>query len=421
MPKLYVIGFGFKPFEDKTKKILYDSDFILASERLFDFFTELKEYEKVKDKVKVINNVDRTFEFIKSNPNAEIVILASGDPLFYGIGRRAVEEVGKDSVTILPDLSSIQVAFARIKESWDNAFLMSLHGGPDPNKRRKMTYEITELPRLIKKYQKIAILTDKENNPTNIAKALLNSNELKEDEKNKLKIFVCEKLGYPDEAIIEGTPFDISQGQFRNPNLVILLNKNLAFSNPDSDIVFGIREEEIIHSDGLITKDEIRAITLHKLELTANGVFWDIGAGSGSVSIEVAKLCPKVKVYAIEKNLTQVENIQKNIERHKTSNVKIIPAEAPSALTGLPKPDRAFIGGSGGKIEEIINHLTEIFVKVIVINAATIQTLNKALSSLQGAGYEIEACQINVSRMRKIGKSNYFSALNPVFVIKGKK
>ena len=138
MNKIYIIGIGYKPLDKRAQEIIAGSQIILASKRLFEVFKGYEEYEAVKDKVKVINNVDETIAFIKSlSPNSQfpnIVLLASGDPTFFGIGRRAVREFGKDAVEIIPDLSSIQIAFSRIKESWDDAFLMSLHGGPDPEK-----------------------------------------------------------------------------------------------------------------------------------------------------------------------------------------------------------------------------------------------------------------------------------------------
>ena len=138
MSKLYVIGIGYKPLDKRAREIIAGSQIILASKRLFEVFKGYEEYEAVKDKIQVINNVDETMKFIHSSlitrHSSLITLLASGDPTFFGIGRRAVREFGKDAVEIIPDLSSIQIAFSRIKESWDDAFLMSLHGGPDPEK-----------------------------------------------------------------------------------------------------------------------------------------------------------------------------------------------------------------------------------------------------------------------------------------------
>lgn len=425
MLKLYVIGIGYKPFNQETREIIHSAEFILASERLFDFFMESEEYHKVKDKVKVINNVDETFNFIKAKitenslAQKNIVLLASGDPLFYGIGRRAIKELGKDAVEIIPDLSSIQAAFAKIKESWEDALLMSLHGGPDPCKRRHMPFEISDIPSLVNTHKKIAILTDKQNNPSEIAKTLTLSGC------HNIKMFVCEKLGYPDERITEGLPSEIGRLVFAHPNLAIILNDTNFFTNAlqkDMDnVLFGLSEDDIIHSEGLITKDEIRAVTLHKLRLMNKGVFWDIGAGSGSVSLEAARHCPELKIYAIEKDPQQIQNILDNKIKFKADNIQLVKGAAPKAFEGLTYPQRVFIGGSGGRLEEIIKFIANISVDIVVINAATIETLNKAVKSLQQSDYDLDVVQINVSRMKKIGEGNYFSALNPVFIIRARK
>lgn len=226
MAKIYVIGIGYKPLDKRERKVIYDSAFILSSSRLLEVFKRYGEFRKVKERVLVIDNVDETIEFIKSrigNQRARsliITILASGDPLFFGIGRRVINEFGKDRVEIIPDLSSIQIAFSRIKEPWDNAFLMSLHRGPDPKKRKSLKYEIKDIPVLLERHKKIAILTDIENNPAEISKVLITSPITSE---LPSLIFVCERLGYPDEKITKGTPEDIAGMSFLSPNVVIIL------------------------------------------------------------------------------------------------------------------------------------------------------------------------------------------------------
>lgn len=439
MSRLYVIGIGYKPLEKKAQEIILNSEIILASNRLFEVFKGYEEFEAVKDKIKVINNVDETMEFIKSqisNFKSQIVLLASGDPLFFGIGRRAVREFGHDIVECHPDLSSIQLAFSRIKEAWDDAFLMSLHGGPDPEKRRRLPYEINDIPFLLQKHNKIAILTDKENNPTNIAKELLKPSAIPRFHDSALKIYICERLGYPDERVTEGTPEEIAKLTFKEPNVVIIVQRgpqkiedflgweqsNRAAEQQEREEIFGLTEDEIHHSRGLITKDEVRAVTIHKLRLPQKGVFWDIGAGSGSVSIEVAKLNPQLQIFAIEKDKEQVENIKKNKVAFNAQNIKIIEGTAPDAIKSLPAPDRVFIGGSSGKLKEILNFISDIMKSgTMVINAAQLETLNEALSILKDRNFKIDVTQLNVSRMKAIGEGNYLSALNPVFVIRGER
>lgn len=419
--KLYVIGIGYKPLDTKAREIILSAGVILASTRLFEVFKGYDEFESVKDRIKVINNIDETIEYIRAQlvqsqdlsitkspnlliPQSPIVLLASGDPMFFGIGRRAVREFGKDTVEIIPDLSSIQLAFSRIKEPWDDAFLMSLHGGPDPEKRRRLPYEIKDIPSLLKRHHKIVILTDKENNPSEIAKALKGREEY--------QVFVCERLGYPDERIISGRPEEIVDLQFRDPNVVII-KKGL----PDPFQLFGLKEEEIFHSRGLITKDEIRAMLIHKLRPSGEGVFWDIGAGSGSVSLEMAMLSERIKVFAVERDPEQIGHLKANRERYGVF-FEIIEGEAPYCLSNLPPPDRVFIGGSGGRLKEIIEFVDRTLVSgIVVVNAITIETLNTALNFFQERPYLVEVVQVNVSRLKDLAGKRYFSTENPVFII----
>lgn len=427
--KLYVIGIGYKPLDKKAREIILNSSVILASKRLSEVFKGYDEFEEVKDKVKVINNVDETINFIHSllithHASHPIVLLASGDPMFFGIGRRAVREFGKENVEIIPDLSSIQLAFSRIKEPWDDSFLMSLHGGPDPEKRRRLPYEIKDLPWLIETYPKIAILTDKENNPSKIAEFLSSAFSLKP---SALKIYVCERLGYPDERITEGTLQEISSLTFVEPNVAILIRaaeqqSSRAVATTTEEIKFGLTENDISHSRGLITKDEVRAIAIHKLRLPQKGVFWDIGAGSGSISVEVARMCPKMKVYAIERDEEQINHIVENKKRFDVYNIEIISGEAPDVLEGLPLPDRVFIGGSGGKLRDIMHFIDEKMATCIVVfTVTTLETLNMAIDLLKEKGYALDVIEVNISRLKPLGTGHRLSSQNPVFVITGMK
>ncbi len=243
MVKISVIGISFRPLDEKAKRILLKSRHILINDRLLEIFKGYDEYDQVKDKVKVINNVDETIDYIRTQitehrtQNIEymhknslgsefcalssgIVLIAEGDPLFFGIGRRVIDEFGKENVEIYPDLSSMQVAFSRIREPWGGAFLISLHGGPDPEKRRKLEYEVNDIPSLLEKHDKVGILTDRENNPVEIAKILSSSVSAS---KFSVVMYVCERLGYPDERIIQGKPEDIAGMAFYTPNVVIIM------------------------------------------------------------------------------------------------------------------------------------------------------------------------------------------------------
>ncbi|MGO9611896.1 MAG: precorrin-6y C5,15-methyltransferase (decarboxylating) subunit CbiE [Dissulfurispiraceae bacterium] len=429
MSKIYIIGIGYKPIEKKARAIILGSDIILASGRLFDAFTMYDEFEAVKDKVKVINKVDQTMDFIRAEmanhriPSQIITLLASGDPMFFGIGRRAVNEFGKDTVEIIPDLSCIQLAFSKIKETWDDALLMSLHGGPDPAKRRRLEYELKDLPLLLSKHSKIAILTDRENNPTSIARHILSSPHF-DHRPAALKMYVCEKLSYADEELKEGTPQDIASMSFSEPNVVIIQNMDIPKKNEKNnvkrDICFGLTEKEILHSRGLITKDEVRAVVIHKLRLPHYGVLWDVGAGSGSVSVEVSRVQPGLRVFSVEKDEEQLKNLNENKLRFNATNIEVIKGSAPEVLKDLPPPDRVFIGGSGGNLEKIVSSIAgTLYSGVVVIAAVTLETLQSAIQLLQNKGFDVDISEVSISRFKMTAGKQHIHALNPVFVIRG--
>jgi len=410
MKRIFIIGIGYKPLDKKIVSILKESYVILASDRLMEVFSHYKEFSEFKGKIKVINtDVSKIIayikNFLKNFSNDKLSLLASGDPMFFGIGKRIIKEFGKNIVEIIPDLSCIQLAFSKIKESWDDAHLISLHG-----KAINRRYELNDLPILVKNYKKLAILTDKQNSPTSIAKVLLETNE-------DLSMYVCERLGYYREMIYFGTPKEFAKKEFLHPNLVIVINKNFL----KKEIVFGLQENEIKHLNGMITKDEIRAVVLHKLRLPMKGVFWDIGAGSGSISLEAAKISPLLKVYAIEKNPKQIEIIEKNKFLIGIKNIEIVNAEAPEFLNGLPEPDRVFIGGSSGKLEEIINFLYKKGVSIIVLTITTLENLQQATKLLEKNYKEVDISEIIVARSKSVGKKRYLKAMNPIFVLRVRK
>jgi precorrin-6y C5,15-methyltransferase (decarboxylating), CbiE subunit/precorrin-6Y C5,15-methyltransferase (decarboxylating), CbiT subunit len=413
---LYVIGIGYRPLDKEAGEIISSCDVVIASKRHMD---RVKSEElRVKSFVS-ISPLEEALGFIRENlKRKKIAVLASGDPLFFGIGRRLLEELGRERVEFIPAVSSMQLAFAKIKEPWDDAFLMSLHGVADPEKRRR-PYDITDIPFLLQRHNKIAILTDKENNPATIAKEILKSSAFSLQPSTS-KMFVCERLGYHDEKITEGSPEVIVAMSFPEPNVVIIQQESEVTSHK-SEVRFGLTEGEISHAKGLITKDEVRAVTIHKLRLPQRGVFWDIGAGSGSVSIEVARLFPELKVFAIERDGEQIRYLKENKIKFGAANIEIVKGEAPEFLKNIPLPDRVFIGGSGGRLEELLRFIDKLPTRIVVINAATIETFNKAMEKLNELNFTADAIQLSVSRLKLIGDGNYFSAFNPVFVIKGER
>lgn len=421
MPAINIIGIGYRPLDRKASAALLASTVVLVSNRLMEVFPSYAEYATVQDRLKIINNVDDIMDFMATtialDSDANIGLIASGDPMFHGIAKRTLSRFGPRIVEIMPDLSAVQLASSRMKESWDDALLISLHGGPDPAKRRKLPYELEDVPHLLVRHRKLFILTDRQHTPALIATTLAGSPACKNV---LITMHVCEQLGYPTEQITTDSPAALTGKTFRDPNIVAvhLTGQNLASPAP----VFGLREATIAHSRGLITKDEVRAVSLHKLSLPPAGVVWDIGAGSGSVSLEIARLAPELAVYAIEKDAEQLVHIRANRAAFGAVNIEPVAGTAPEVFAALPSPDRVFIGGSSGRMSEILSHVAGHMAHgIIVINAAQIETLHAALAGLKNSGFQIDTCQVNVAKMKELGEGHALDAQNPIFVIRGER
>jgi precorrin-6B C5,15-methyltransferase / cobalt-precorrin-6B C5,C15-methyltransferase len=435
MGKLVIVGIGYKPLDDRARKALDETSFILGSRRLCEVFQRYPEYQEWGYKIKRIDSVDATMAFIRKTLNSKsngIVLLGSGDPLFYGIGARSIREFGKENVELIPDMTSLQIAFSRIGQPWDEALLISFHGGPDPEKRRRLRYDLQDLPKLLIDHDLIGILTDKDNGPSAISRHLVTAFR----EHSRLTIYVGEEMGYPGERITQGTPEEVARMSFVHPNVVIIAGNGVApksfcnaptedlkhLSSLDSAPRFGLREGDFSHSRGLITKDEVRAVAIHFLRLPEQGTFWDIGSGSGSIAIEAARLFPHLTVYAIEKNEDNLSHIERNRAVFRVSNLTVVTGEAPESLTNLPSPQRVFVGGSGGRMKAIADLLDATMPKgVVVINATAIETLGEAVESLENKGFDVTISQISVARSKPVGSHTYLAGLNPVFVIAGER
>ncbi len=442
--KLTLVGIGYRPLNARAQVIVKSAKVLLTSSRLLDVFKRYNEYEAVKNRIKVISSVPETIVYVKKwfshsalrNPRPELgskaphsaldslVLLASGDPFFFGIGRRMVEEFGNERIEIIPDLSSMQEAFARINAPWDDAFCISVHGGPDIAKRRALPYEVGDIPQLVERYGKLAVLTDRENNPNVIAQVLKSAIR---NPQSEIVLRVCERLGYPDERVWTGTVGVAAGMTFADPNVVIILktgdrSQESEVRGKTTEAIFGLREEELAHRDGMITKDEVRAVSIHKLRLPARGLLWDIGAGSGSVAIEAARIAPGLTVIAVERDEEQVARIRSNTMKLDVRNLQIVSGPAPEALADLPAPDRVFIGGSGGNLGDIVKLVKEkMSTGIMVINAVTLETLNDSLTSLERNGFSVEVSEVSVSRSKIVGGKRLMNALNPVFIVTGRK
>jgi precorrin-6Y C5,15-methyltransferase (decarboxylating) len=338
----------------------------------------------------------------------DVMVLASGDPLFYGIGRTLLDRFGPEKVNFHPALSAVQLACARFKLPWDDLVLLSLHGREPGSMAGRI------LP-----HNKVMLFTDHRNSPDRIAAILLQTLRKYGDEKRqkKIRVRVAENLGTRDEKLTTGSLSEIAETRF-GPLNMMLVEQDLPVMNLP---VFGLQEGEIIHSRGLITKDEVRAVILHCLRLPARGVFWDVGGGSGSISLEAARLAPELSIFTIEKKQEGQENIRRNIVHYNRYLMHLIAGEAPDALAALPDPNRVFIGGSGGCLAEIIHHCAARLVKggVLVASAVLKTTAEQAPELMREKGLKVSVRTVHVSR-REIPAAKE-KQLNPITIITGKK
>ncbi|WP_421656893.1 precorrin-6y C5,15-methyltransferase (decarboxylating) subunit CbiE [Leptothermofonsia sp. ETS-13] len=301
-----------------------------------------------------------------------IAILTSGDPLFFGLGRLLLEEFPAEQLIFHPHLSSIQLAFSRIKLPWHDVRFVSAHG--------RSLDELTQA--LHQGAEKIAVLTDGTNTPGAIAD-LVRALDLPVC----YKFWVCENLGGANERIVEAShPHMLQSQEFAPLNVVIL--QRLATSERSLDLtalpLLGIPDQAFLSfSDRprLMTKREVRVQILGELALQPSQIVWDIGAGTGSISIEIARLCPASKVYAVEKTAIGSALIEKNCLRFQVNNVISIHGTAPETLETLPQPNRIFIGGSGGHLTPILDFCGERLASGgrIVLALATLEHQSEAL------------------------------------------
>ena len=401
-----IIGMGLSP-KDLTAahlKLIKEAEILIGGKRHLDFF---KDYPALrKDISKDIKGIIKYIKDRMENSGKSIVVLASGDPLFYGIGSLLINSLGKENVCIYPNITTIAGAFSRIKESWQDVCILSIHG---------RFCEETFLGAFLQN-DKIALFTDPVKNPSWIADFLLKKGV------TNFKMCVFERLGTDSEKISWHTLTDAASSQFSEPNLVVL--KRIFFeTGQTSSLYTGMPDECYFHQNGLITKAEVRAVTLSKLRLSSGHILWDLGAGSGSVSIEASLFITKGNIFAVERNPDRIEQIKKNKKKFGVTNLKVIDATLPDGLDNLPEPDRIFIGGGGKNLEKIIRSAAR-YLKpggIMVINAVLIQNIESAINTIAYLKFKPDIVQVQINRGQDMPWGKRLEAQNPVWIISGKK
>ncbi|MES9682004.1 precorrin-6y C5,15-methyltransferase (decarboxylating) subunit CbiE [Gottfriedia acidiceleris] len=372
------------------EKWINESELLIGGKRQLSFFPEF-----AGEKMAIEGGLNSLVERLQSETR-NVVILASGDPLFYGIGSYLSSKIDLD---IYPYISSIQLAFARMKERWQDAYFTSVHGR-----------SIKGLAQRVDGKKTIAILTDTENSPNKIAQYLLSFGM------TEYEAFVGENLGSDQERCRWFALDEMKDEEFSPLNVVILKKKG---ESPHWPI--GIDDSEFLQrkpDKGLITKKEIRTLSISALRLKEDSTVWDIGTCTGSVAIEAAKIAREGQVFAIEKNEGDLENCKQNLAKFRV-DATLVHGKAPEGLETFSDPDAVFIGGTAGGMEDILDICCSRLKACgrIVLNAVTIENLSEAMLLFKERGYETNMTLAQISRSKPILNLTRFDALNPIYII----
>ena len=349
------------------------------------------------------------------------VVLATGDPLCHGIAPYLASRLCIEALDILPNLSTLQLACARLGLAWQDARIVSVHArdagewqtGAPPS------HGLYALAQALRAHDRLLVLTSPDNTPARIARLLL-----AEGLGDAFAMAVAENLLQPDERVhAQLTVQEAASGTFAPLNVVVLWRLQ---PRPDP-VLLGLPDGAFHQRQpdkGLITKQEVRAVSLARLQLRRDSTVWDIGAGSGSVGLEAARLCTAGHVYAIEKNEGDHAIAGRNHAAFGVSNYSLFHGRAPEGLDAWPDPDAVFIGGSGGELAGLIGLILGRLRTGghLVMNFVTLENLATATAALAAAAdtdpaLQWDVLQLQAARSRPILHMHRMAAENPVWIV----
>ena len=399
------IGTGLGDLGPNAIEWISRAEVLVGGKRHLDLFPD-----HAGEKVVLEASLIRRMEEIGSlAQDRRTVLLASGDPLFFGVARRLASLLGKDRLFILPNVTSVQVLCARVCEPWDHLTAVSLHG-------RDEAVGMDDVFQQLRAGGKVAVFTDPVHSPKWIAEKLIASGM------DGCTLTVGEDLGGPSERIGAYLPAEAAREDFSALNIVLIhppCNPEEKNEGPAGGMVFGFPEDAFEHEAGLITKMEVRAVALAVLRLEPGLTMWDIGAGTGSVSIEASRIARLKHVFAVEQKESRHVQLLRNIARFGVSRVEAVCGRASEAIDTFPDPDRVFIGGSGKDLYEILDKVSKRLLPGgrVVQTIVMLDTLGKVTAFWREMGFAAEVTQVQVGRSSPIGKDLRLDGLNPVFIV----
>ncbi|MDO4623003.1 MAG: precorrin-6y C5,15-methyltransferase (decarboxylating) subunit CbiE [Eubacteriales bacterium] len=393
MSEIALIGIGMGTWRSMTveaKEFCDNADLLIGAGRMLDAVEDGKQ-ERVREYLP-----DRVAACIAGHPDAErIAILMSGDIGFYSGARKLLEKLPAD-VRVMPGISSVVYFCSQLQTAWDDLKLTSSHGAS------------CNLIGEIRRNRKVFSILGKGDAAAELCRKLCFY------EMENVVVHIGENLGYPEEKILTGAPSDFTD--YAGTPLSVVLVENPA---PFQVLTHGIPDEAFLRDKVPMTKEEVREISLSKLRLTENSVIYDVGAGSGSVSIECALQAVQGQVYAVEKNPTAVQLLHANKKKFCADNLTIVEGLAPEALEDLPVATHAFIGGSSGNMAQILELLLKKNPEIrVVVNAITLETVHEALEAFKNLPFTNEdVVSVSAAKSKQVGRYHMMMGQNPVYVI----
>ena len=405
--KLVIVGIGddgLAGLTESSRKIITEADLILGSLPMLTLVESLPARKLPLDADMPVALRQVREALTARSP----VLISGGDPLFYGIARYLCDRLGKEQFEVVPHVSSMQLAFARVMESWEDAYLTNLAGRP-----------LEAVVDRIRTAEKVGLFTSDELTPGKLARSLIDRGI------DYFRAYVCENLGSPDERVTQADLEDLSGMEFDPLNVMILVrkpNRPDRASRPHRHRLFGNADDafaQTLPKRGLITQAEVRSIALAQLDIRLDSVVWDIGAGSGSVAIEAAQLAANGMVYAIEPEPADLSLIQANAESFGVPNVRAIAGRAPDVLATLPDPDAIFVGGTGRQVGTVLNAAYSRLRPGgrMAVNVATIDGLASAHETLKKLAGQVFVWNISVARGIEQMERVRFESMNPTFLL----
>ena len=404
--KVYVVGIGENGLDGLTaaaRELVEGAELLVGEDHTLDLVPQTN-----AERLVVGTSLDEAVERIEASPQRKIVVLASGDPLFYGVARYLCDRLGKQRFEVLPHVSSMQLAFARVKESWEEAYLTNL-----------ATHGLPSVLGQIRTAEKVGLFTSEAYPPSVVARTLL------EARIDYFTGYVCENLSSPDERVTQGELSELAEHEFAPLNVMILVRKPHVPDRPAELIgqrLFGNPDDafhQLKPKRELVTPAEIRAIALAEMDLGPASLVWDVGAGCGSVSIEAAQIAREGRVYAVEQDLEDHQLIIANAKRFGVTNLIPVLGRAPEAFKDLPEPDAVFVDGSG---RNICNLVEAAYRRLraggrLVATLASIDNVAQTEQLLRRCCPDVKVWMINLARGNYQLERVRFESLNPTFLV----